>query len=385
MQDHDYGLTEQETQALEMTFHWVRRGGREALKWAEYVLDECRVNPADIEQHIKQLLELMEQEYWHTQCPMLPCTDGPNWGMSVCWYEEIFKKMLKEIPKLIAMHRRFGLQNFTLEAQFSTTLNKILQLLSWMPSSTHNENLHKLLRNPLLMVNDLGGNEEYHDYLCDFMTWHTTFCAFTLDNANFITTGDSEMTVDLCKNLWQLAQNLGKIASTKAEQYQKLYEKFIAHREDLSHWLDSVSPGQGKLYIWFLCITFYILFILVGCSLVDSSMDSLKAIASHLHHEANFWNAQSNQFHKGLNIKQRYGCAIDAMPPFPLEQLNDHRSLITPSIHGSVTQVNYYPEFLIDVDAYHLISRMLSPSPNMCHKPCNKCQRLSLIYYKSWG
>ena len=40
-----------------------------------------------------------------------------------------------------------------------------------------------------------------------------------------------------------------KIASTKAEQYQKLYEKIIAHKEGLSHWLDLASPGQGKLYI----------------------------------------------------------------------------------------------------------------------------------------
>ena len=68
---------------------------------------------------------------------------------------------------------------------------------------------------------------------------------------------DNESTAELCKNLRWLAQNLGKIALTKAEQYQKLYENFIAHKEDLSYWLDSVSPGQGKLiYFGFLCIAF---------------------------------------------------------------------------------------------------------------------------------
>ena len=69
-----------------------------------------------------------------------------------------------------------------------------------------------------------------------------------------------ETIAELCKNLRWSAQNLWKIASTqtKAEQYQKLYEDFIAHKEGLSHWLDLASPGQGKLYIWFLCIVFYI-------------------------------------------------------------------------------------------------------------------------------
>ena len=96
------------------------------------------------------------------------------------------------------------------------------------------------------MLNDLGGNKQYHDDLRDFMKRHTAFCAFTLENAYSITAEDSETTAELCKNLRRLAQNLGKIASTKAEQYQKLYENFIAHRDDLSHYLDSASPGQGK-------------------------------------------------------------------------------------------------------------------------------------------
>ena len=99
------------------------------------------------------------------------------------------------------------------------------------------------------MLNNLGDNEEYHDDLRDFMKRHTAFCAFTLDNADLITTEDSQTTAELCKDLRRLTQNLGKIASTKAEQYQKLYENFIANKEDLSHWLDSASPGQGKLYL----------------------------------------------------------------------------------------------------------------------------------------
>ena len=154
--------------------------------------------------------------------------------------------MLEEIPKLIGMHQRLGLRYLTLEAQLS--LDKILRLSSWTPSSTHNNHLRELLRDALLMLKYLGGDEEYHDNLRDFMKRHTAFCAFTLDNAYAITAEDPEATADLCKNLRRLAQNLGKIASTKAEQYQKLYEKFIAHKEALSHWLDSASPGQGKLY-----------------------------------------------------------------------------------------------------------------------------------------
>ena len=125
-------------------------------------------------------------------------------------------------------------------------LDKILRLSSWTPSSTHNKHLRELLKNALLMLNDLGGNEEYHDDLREFMKQHTAFCAFTLDNAYAITAKDSETTADLSMNLRRLAQNLGKIASTKAEQYQKLYESFIAHKEDLSRWLDLASQGQGK-------------------------------------------------------------------------------------------------------------------------------------------
>jgi hypothetical protein len=125
-------------------------------------------------------------------------------------------------------------------------------------------------------------------------------------------------------------------------------------------------------------------FILVGRSLVDSFTDSLKDMASYMRREADFWKSQSNQFHKWPNIRRTYRCAIDAMPPFPSEQLNDHRSSTTPSICGSVTQVNHYPEFLVDVNAYQLISRMLSPSPNVCHKPRNECRRL-LPIYKSCG
>jgi hypothetical protein len=68
-------------------------------------------------------------------------------------------------------------------------------------------------------------------------------------------------------------------------------------------------------------------------------------MTSSMRQEADFWNFQSNQFHKWPNIKQAYGCAIDAMPSFPPEQLNGDRNSTTPSIHGSVTQVSHYPEF----------------------------------------
>ena len=250
---------EKEIQATEMIVHWVIHGSKEALKRAEYVLEKRRVKPTDSEQHIKQLLVLVEQDYWHTQQhPKSPPTHGPNWSISVSLRRRIFRTLLEELPKLMAMHQRLGLRYFTAEAQLSNALDKILRLSSWTPSVTHNKYLHELLRNALLMLNDLGGNEQYHDDLREFMKRHTAFCAFTLDNAYSITAEDSDTTTELCKNLRRLAQNLGKIASTKAEQCQKLYENFIAHKEELSHWLDSASPGQGKLYIRFLSIAFYI-------------------------------------------------------------------------------------------------------------------------------
>ena len=223
--------------------------GMQTLEWAECVINDRGVKPTDKEQHIKQLLELMEQEYWRTQYSALPRIDDPDMDMSVSLRKLIFKTMLEEIPRLIGMYRRFEVRNLTLEARFSTTLDKILRLSSWTPSSTHNKHLRGLLKVALSMLNNLGDNEEYHDDLRDFMKRHTAFCAFTLDNADLITTEDSQTTAELCKDLRRLTQNLGKIASTKAEQYQKLYENFIANKEDLSHWLDSASPGQGKLYL----------------------------------------------------------------------------------------------------------------------------------------
>ena len=268
--DHDYKLSqfklkpweletspglEQETQALEIILHWIRCSGKEALKRAEYVSDG-RDKPTRAEEYIGQLLELMEQDYWDTQVtqPQMSCRQGPDKSMSVSLREKNFRTMRKEISELIGMHRRLGLRNSTLEARFSTTLDKILRLSSWTPSSTHNKHLRELLMDALVILNNAGGNEEYHDCLRDFMKRHTAFCAFTLDNAYAITAEDSETTAELCRNLRRLAQNLGKIASTKADQYQKLYENFIANKEDLSHWLDSASPGQGKLYIWCLSI-----------------------------------------------------------------------------------------------------------------------------------
>jgi hypothetical protein len=134
---------------------------------------------------------------------------------------------------------------------------------------------------------------------------------------------------------------------------------------------------EGKLYFWALTIAFYLQLVFVGRSLVDDFTDSLKDMASSMRREANFWKSQSNQFHKWPNIRQTYGCAINAMPS---EQLNDYRSSTTPPIQSSVIQVNLYPEFLIGINTNQLISRMLSLSPNACHKPRNKCWRLSPIY-----
>ena len=235
---------------MKMILEWIRDSGKGALKRAEQNLEKRRVKPTDIKQHIEQLLELMEQDYW------LDRHDTGIVWKTLASRKDIFKEMLEEIPKLIEMEGNFGLRYFTLEAQLSNALDKILRLSSWTPSSSHNKRLRELLRNALLMLQDLGGNKEYHGDLRDFMKRHTIFCAFTLGNAYAITAEDSESTAELCRNLRRLAQKLGKIASTRAEQYQKLYENFIAHKEDLSHWLDSASPGQGKFYISFSSIDF---------------------------------------------------------------------------------------------------------------------------------
>ena len=159
---------------------------------------------------------------------------------------ELSQTVHPNILLMIGRHQKFELRTPTIEVQFSTTLDKILRLSSWTPSSTHNKHLRELLRKALMILNDLGGNIEYHDYLRDFLKRHTAFCAFTLDNADVITAEDTKQTAELCKNLRRLAQNLGKIASAKADQYQKLYEHFVAHKENLSNWLDSASLGQGK-------------------------------------------------------------------------------------------------------------------------------------------
>ena len=231
-----------DTPEVKRCFYLVMDDLKEALKRADYVIQERRVKPTDIKQHVEQLLMLMVNNY-RNQMPS---------------HEEFLKTVLEEIPKLIGMQpsQRLGLRYFTIEAQLSNMLDKILRLSTWKPSSTHNKYLRELLRDALLMLNDIGGNEEYHDNLRDFMKRHTAFCAFTLDNTYVITAVDSETTADLCKNLRRLAQNLGNIASTKAEQYQKLYENFVAHKEDLSQWLDLASPGQGKFYFSFLSIVF---------------------------------------------------------------------------------------------------------------------------------
>ena len=311
-----------------LLYQWIRWDGKKALRQAEFDLGNRCLKPTDAMQHIEQLLELMKQEYLDTEL------DVAALGV----VSRVFKEIREEIPT----HGTFELRHCILEERLSNALDKILRLSSWTPSSTHNSRLRGLLMNALLTLNDLGGNEEYHECLRDFMKRRTALCAFTVANANAITAEDSGTTAELCKNLRRLAQNLGKIASTKADQYQKLYENFIANKEDLSHWLDSASPGQGKLYICFSSIAFYTQFVLVGRSLVDGFTDSLKDMASTMRREANFWNSQSNQFHKWPNIRETYVCDINVMPPLPSEQreLNDHKSSTTSSIQGSVTQVS---------------------------------------------
>ena len=327
-----------------MILLWIRNGGRKALEQAEFDLKKRSVKPNGIIQHIEQLLQLMEEKCLHQLEPHGPSPE-PTRSMSASLPEgvsRVFKDIREEIRTLSEL-RHFILGEHRLEERLSNALNKILRLSSWTPSSTHNSRVRGLLRNALGTLRDLGGNEEYHDCLRDFMKRRTALCAFMLENANAITAEDSGMTLELCKNLRRLAQNLGKIASTKAEQYEKLYENFIANKEGLSHWLDSAIPGQGKLHICFSSIAFYIQFDLVGRSLVDGFTDSLKIMASSMRREADFWNSQSNLFHIWPNIKETYGCDIDAMPPFPLEQLepNDHRISTTPLIHGSDTQVGH--------------------------------------------
>ena len=241
----------QETQTLNMILLWIRSGGKKALKQAEFDLEKRSVKPTGITQHFEQLLELMKEEYLHqleqTQSMSATLLEGVL---------RVFKEIHEEIPR--AKHGK--LYCSILKERLSNALDKILRLSSWTPSSTHNSRLRGLLRNALLTLNDLGGDdsEEYHHCLRDFMKRRTALCAFMMENANAINAEDSETTAELCKNLRRLAQNLGKIASTKAEQYEKLYEIFIANKEDLSHWLDSASPGQGKLCICFSSITFYI-------------------------------------------------------------------------------------------------------------------------------
>ena len=336
----------EETQTLKKILLWIRCGGKRALKQAESDLEKRSIKPTGIIQHIEQLLEFMKEECLHTQ--LEPHDPGP--GPTPEEVSRVFEEFREDIPKHGLLYCSI------LEDRLSNALDKILRLSSWTPSSTHNSRLRGLLRNALLTLDDLGGNEEYHDCLRDFMKRRTALCAFTLENANAITAEDSWTTAELCKNLRRLAQNLGKIASTKADQYQKLYENFLANKEVLSLWLDSASPGQGRLYICFSSIAFYIQFILVGRSLVDGFTDSLKDMASSMRREADFWNSQSNLFHIWPNIKETYVCDINAMPPFPSEQLehelNDHRSPTTSSIHGSVTQVSHLPKFLIGVNAY---------------------------------
>ena len=236
-------------QTLEMILLWIRSCGKEALKQAEFDLEKRSVKPTGIIQHIEQLLELMEEECLH-QLQRQPHGPGLISGVS-----RVFKEIREEIPTLSEI-RQFILEEPRLEKKLSNALDQILRLSSW--TRTHNMRLRELLRNALLTLNNLGGNEEYHYCLRDFMKRRTALCAFMMENANAITAEDSETIAELCRNLRRLAQNLGKIASTKAEQYEKLFQNFIANKEDLSHWLDSASPGQGKLCICFSSITFYI-------------------------------------------------------------------------------------------------------------------------------
>ena len=266
-QEQEIQKLEQEIQTLKMILLWIRSGGKKAL-FKQAVEKRC-VKPrraTDIMQHIEQLLESMEQEYLHQLDHQTSSNVVHGPGLSASLREGVsraFKEirsqagivLCEEITKFL---RNIEFRHYILEGRFSHALDKILRLSSWTPSITHNRRLRELLRNALLTLNDLGGNEEYHHWLHDFMKRHTALCAFTLENANAITAEDSETTAELCKNLRRLAQNLGKIASTKADQYQKLYENFIANKEDLSNWLDSASPGQGKLFFCLSSITFYI-------------------------------------------------------------------------------------------------------------------------------
>jgi hypothetical protein len=105
------------------------------------------------------------------------------------------------------------------------------------------------LKNALTTLNELGTNDYYHDCLRDFLKQHTAFCAFAVEHKDsIIIGGDPEQTAELCKGLRRLAQQLGMIASRKADQYQMLYDLFISNRNGISDWLDSAGSGQGGFY-----------------------------------------------------------------------------------------------------------------------------------------
>ena len=106
----------------------------------------------------------------------------------MCWFLG-----QSEFHTFYELEQRTGLQSSRLEAQLLTTLDKILRLSSWMPSTTHNKRLRELLKDALRM---LGGNEQYMDSLHDFMKRHIAFCAFMLDNAYAISTADIRKMAD---------------------------------------------------------------------------------------------------------------------------------------------------------------------------------------------
>jgi hypothetical protein len=114
----------------------------------------------------------------------------------------------------------------------------------------------------------------------------------------------------------------------------------ILLQKEYAYQIGSIRLVEGK--VRFLSVVSYTLLTFVGRSLVDSFTNSLKDMASHMRREADFWNSQSDQFHKWPNIKQTYTSAIDVLPPFPPEQHNDHNSMTIPSVNGSISKVGRY-------------------------------------------
>jgi hypothetical protein len=232
--------------------------------------------------------DFMQEEDWNQEIEMMRHT----------WREREALLLAPLEQQLASLEQQLALKLDPEQQKLSSAFLEIERLSTWVPSVANKRKLGGVLKSAKEQLDQLRRDADYHDCLREFMASHHILCAFIIHHAEDIDDQNSERIAELFKELRQMTQKLRNTALKKAKGYEKLYDDFIANRDEWSDLLDSASKGQGH-------------------SLVDDFTSSLQGMANSMRREADHWERQGNEISDWQNTRELYLSACNTIPDFP--------------------------------------------------------------------